>query len=197
MSFLQAQAAPASPCPRAPIGHPPTAPFDIPAAPLCFETAERGGAELAGRVDVLGAEAFASQPSKAAAAVSRVPELTLDPDLDPSAALLLRVEPAGTTELRLDQIGHNGQDGVTEGQAAHRERLLALRAAALAVGEGSHLNFSKNPAPGSRPPALSSDLRPTASSSSAPAPREADDASQAALLPVGGEDMTHTQEENR
>ena len=73
---------------------------------------------------------------KAAASDSRPPEFA--PDLDPRAALLLRVEPAGPT----------------------------------------------------------ADLRLNAPSSSASAPREVDDAVQAALLPVGGEDVTHTQEEN-
>jgi hypothetical protein len=84
----------------------------------------------------LGSEAFASHLPKSAAQDSRPPELAADPDLDPSAALLLRVEPA------------------------------------------------------QRP----TDLRPTAPSSR-PA-RRAGDAVHAALLPVGGEDVTHTQEES-
>lgn len=124
----QAQAVPASRRPRS------LAPFDLPSPPLSSTAAERGGAELAGALEGVGVEALASQLSKSPAPVSRPPEF--DPDLDPSAALLLRVSAAGSA----------------------------------------------------------TELRPTAPSSR-PARRE-DGAVHAALLPVGGEDVTHTQEEN-
>jgi hypothetical protein len=167
----QAQASPASPRPRASIGHPPRVPFDIPTPPLSSAAGGRGGAGPAGGVDARGAEALASQLSEAAAPVCRPAGLTCDPDRDPRAALLARVEPAGS-ELRLDrldQIGHHGRAAATEGRAAHREGLLRLASAAQSVGEQSHLGLSKNAAVDSRPPALtdwgrSSDLQLTASS---------------------------------
>jgi hypothetical protein len=104
-----------------------------------------------------------------------------DPDLDPGAALLLRVEPARPAlEMRggrgvggrgPDQASaHAGQDGAAGPRVAHRDGLLRLGAAVQSVGSESHLNLSKATAADSRPPALtdsgrSSDLRPTASSS--------------------------------
>jgi hypothetical protein len=140
VSFLQAQAAPAPPCDRSQRRH-----ARLPLTDKLAEELERLPEDR---------DAF-----DAGALDACLPELSADPsidsDLDPSAALLLRVEPAGA-ELRLDQgIGAGGQEGVTKGPAVQRERLLALRAAALAVGSESHLNFSKNPAADSRPSALS------------------------------------------
>jgi hypothetical protein len=93
----QAKAAPASPRLGARIGDPAGAPFDFPSLPLSSTAPERGGAGLAGALEGVAVEAFSSQLFKGTAHDSRPPELTLDPDLDPSAALLLRVGAAGAT----------------------------------------------------------------------------------------------------
>ena len=98
----KAATASASPCLGAPIGRFPSAPSDFPTPPL-FATAERGPAGLAGGVDFLGSKAFSSQLPKSPAVDSRPPEFPADPDLDPNAALLLRVSAAGSVaDLRLD-----------------------------------------------------------------------------------------------
>lgn len=182
MKAQQAIAAPASPRLGAPIGHPPLAPFDFPGPPLSLATAERGGARLAGRADVLVAEAFASHLSKGAASDSRPPGFAADPDLDPSAALLLRVGAAGS-ELRLDQIDYDGKEQFAQGLSAHRQGLLRLGTAALSVDGGSQLNFTKDRAGDSRPAALASDLRLSADRFSG---REGESDSQEAPSPGEG-----------
>jgi hypothetical protein len=169
VSFLQAQAAPAPPCDRSQRPHP-----RRPLADKLAEELERPPEDR---------DAF-----DASALDACLPELSadpsIDPDADPSAALLLRVEPA-SPELRLDRIGHNGQAGPTEGEAAHREGLLRLAATAQSVGEESHHNSLKAAALDSRPPAAPriSELRLNACSS-ASAPR-AGDANDTEPLPVG------------
>jgi hypothetical protein len=178
----QAQAAPASARRGARTGHPPTAPFDFPGPPLSSTAAERGGSAPARRFDFLGVEAFASQLSKSPTHDSRPPELAADPDLDPSAALLLRVGPAAS-ELHLDRIGHNGQEQVAQGPPAHLEGLLRLRAAALSVEGTSQLSSTKASAGDPRPPALASDLRLSADRFSA---REAETESRTAPSPGEG-----------
>jgi hypothetical protein len=185
------RAASASPRLGAPLGRFPSAPSDFPTPPL-FATAEPGPAELAGGIDVLGSEAFASHLSKAAALDSRPPELTLDPDLDPSAALLLRVGP--TTNLRLDlspsRIAGREGEGSTRSPIAGREGEgstpstqdrggpIAVKGQEAQSGDAvvpkatktftaltasTAIHTSKDLAGHSRPPLLSSDLRPTAS----------------------------------
>lgn len=168
MSFLQAQAAPASPCDPSQRGHA--------RRPL--------GDELASDHRLF----------EAATSASRRPDPSSDPDLDPGAALLLRVEPTraarqgrsvgdrGRTEARQARAATQGTDNAAqpvspaatelrpgpppspiaarEGEgpkpSAHRAGLARLREAALAVTADSHLTRLKAAASDSRPPELGS-----------------------------------------
>jgi hypothetical protein len=199
-------AATASASPRlgAAIGRFPSAPSDFPTPPL-FATAEPGPAERAGGVDLLGSEAFASYLPNTAGRDSRPPEdrdgfdagaldaclpelsadPTADPDADPGAALLLRVEPARAALEPRRGVGGRGRT----------ERLLALRAAALAVGRESHLSFSKDPAPDSRPPGQGGQRAGTAPVAPTPpvvAPTASASAAAPRSAPLGRSDLRQT-----
>ena len=176
MKGQQAKAAPASPRLRAPLGHRPMAPFDFPSPPLSSRAAQRGGAELVAAPEALGAEAFASQPSEVPAPVARPAELAIDADLDPSAALLLRVSAAGpppsfasTTKTRSgvgfaerEGLGvDNGlpdKDGTDVPQSAPRERRPAATESSTHRPQAAGIRFAggkgKTQALPARPPLL-------------------------------------------
>lgn len=104
----------------------------------------------------------------------RLLECATEPDLDPADALLLRVD---------------ADD--------HRAGLVRVAEAALAVAGNSrtsHLTELKAPASDSRPPALTSDLRLSPLSRIARREGESNFHQTACLLPVGGEDVTHKEE---
>jgi hypothetical protein len=126
--------------------------------------------------DFLGSEAFASHLSKSPAADSRPPELAADPELDPSAALLLRVSAASAaSDLRPDPspsriVGREGEGSTpstqdqggpiaVEGQQAQSGCAVVPKASTASTA----IHSSKDLAGHLRPPALTSDLRPTAS----------------------------------
>jgi hypothetical protein len=74
----------------------------------------------------------------------RLLECAIEPDLDPTDALLLRVEPASASSRLAERAGEG---------ADHRAGLARLLAAASAVAEGSHRIQLKAEAASSRPPA--------------------------------------------
>jgi hypothetical protein len=133
----QAQAAPASPC-------------DLELALACAGPTQRGQArrplsdQLASARQVEKSQRDSDHNLFEAAARARRPDPSGDLDLDPSAALLLRVEPA--RQASRVRGGARGED-----RAAHHDGLLRLAAAALGVVKESHLTLSKNPASDSRP----------------------------------------------
>jgi hypothetical protein len=93
----------------------------------------------------------------------RLLELAVDPDHDPGAALLLRIEPAVGTgalaELALERaIGRDGEEQA--GGEDYREALLGLRAAALAIERDSADERLSTRCPLRAP--QRPDLRPTA-----------------------------------
>jgi hypothetical protein len=209
MEGQQGKAAPASHRLRAPIGRFPSAPSDVPTPPLSFATGERGGAELAGRIDFLDS-GFSSHLLKSPALDSRPPEFAADPDLDPSAALLLRVSAGPASDLQPDPspgriaggegegptpspiagregegptpspiagregegstpstqggpIAVKGQEAQSGGAVVPKATNAVVPKAPKTLTATTAIHTSKDLAGSSRPPALTSDLRPTAS----------------------------------